>query len=122
MPPFQRRRRRCEGSSLMAASFDRRRFLGRTAVGVGALAAGLSAERRSEKSPEDEDDFPEPNQSYVGPNVILVRFGGGVRRAETVREPEKTWCPFIYHELGRKHGILFNNIDIASDPGVVTSH
>jgi hypothetical protein len=107
----------------MSAPLDRRRFLTRTAAGVGALAAGLSADRAPEgKAPAPEDDFPEPDRSYVGPNVILVRFGGGVRRAETVREPEKTWCPFIYHELAGKRGVLFNNVDIASAPGVVTSH
>jgi hypothetical protein len=106
----------------MAASFDRRRFLGRTAVGLGALAAGLSAEKRPVKSEEEDEDFPEPDRSYVGPNVILVRFGGGVRRAETVREPEKTWCPFIYHELARKQGVLFSNVEISSAPGIVTSH
>src|SRR5271166_3541123 len=101
MPPFRRRRCRPEGSAAMTHSFDRRRFLSRSAAGVGALAAGLSAELRPDRPDEDPDDnFPEPERPYAGPNVILVRFGGGVRRAETVREPEKTWCPFIYHELG----------------------
>ncbi len=30
--------------------------------------------------------------TYRGPNVILVRFGGGVRRAETINEAA-TWAP-----------------------------
>ncbi len=54
--------------------------------------------------------------------MILVRFGGGVRRRETILEPEKTYCPFIYHELYRNKGILFNNMEIESAPGVETSH
>jgi hypothetical protein len=54
--------------------------------------------------------------------VILVRFGGGVRRQETIDWPEKTSCPFIYHELVEKQGILFKDVDIASTPGIDTSH
>src|SRR5262249_24827438 len=43
-------------------------------------------------------------------------------RRETIETPERTFCPFIYHELGRKQGVLFPNVDIASAPDVVTSH
>jgi hypothetical protein len=69
------------------------------------------------------DDVPlGPRPDYTGPNVILVRFGGGVRRLETILEPENTYCPFIYHELARRQGILFNNMEITSEPGINTSH
>ena len=34
--------------------------------------------------------------AYQGPNVILVRFGGGVRRAETIDEAA-TWAPYLRH-------------------------
>src|SRR5262249_59190476 len=56
------------------------------------------------------------------PTTVLVRFGGGVRRRETVEFPDRTYCPFITHELGGKHGVLFNNVEIASAPGIDTSH
>ncbi len=59
---------------------------------------------------------------YRGPNVILIRFGGGVRRLETIQDSEHTYCPFVYHELFKKKGILFPNVEIDSAPGVVTSH
>jgi hypothetical protein len=39
-----------------------------------------------------------------------------------VRYPEHTCCPFLLHELAGKHGVLFNNVEMASAPGVVTSH
>ena len=64
----------------------------------------------------------EPSKSYKGANLILIRFGGGVRRAETIREPHKTYCPFLIHEMAGKHGVLLPKVEIASDPGVETSH
>jgi hypothetical protein len=117
----------------MAEPLDRRRFLCRTAA--GALAAGLAAgcvERRESADPpapppkaDADDDVPAgPRPDYPAdrPNVVLVRFGGGVRRRETVAFPDKTWCPFILHELAGKQGVLFKNVEISSAPGVVTSH
>ena len=63
---------------------DRRSFT----LGTLGLAAGLAA------------PFPglALGQAYRGPNVILVRFGGGVRRAETIDEAA-TWAPFLRHTL-----------------------
>jgi hypothetical protein len=108
---------------------DRRRFLSSALTGAGALAAGLTGcDERDARPPVpaaepfEPGELPPPDKSYVGPNVVLVRFGGGVRRAETIREPEKTYCPFIYHELAGRHGTLFDNVEIESAPGVVTSH
>jgi hypothetical protein len=62
-------------------------------------------------------------KSYRGPNVIIVRFGGGARRRETV-DPETTYAPFLCHELV-KHGTLFPRMEIDSFTpmvGVDTSH
>jgi hypothetical protein len=108
---------------------DRRRFLGRAAAGAGALAAGLvtgcdpkPAPVGEEPDPADGPEEAAAARPYAGPNVILIRFGGGVRRLETVRAPEKTHCPFLYHELTGKRGVLFNNVEIASKPGIETSH
>ncbi len=104
---------------------DRRRFL--TAVaGAGCLAGGCARPGAAPPAapPARAKGPAETPVAYpaVRPNVILVRFGGGVRRQETVSFPERTCCPFLLHELAGKHGVLFANVEIASQPGVVTSH
>jgi hypothetical protein len=114
----------------MSTPIDRRRFL-HASAGLGVLAAGLSisAEKRDPVPPEGPGDLP-PGLPPSGtlpypdsrPRVILIRFGGGVRRQETIADPERTWCPFVYHELYRRKGILLNNVEIADGPGVITSH
>ena len=58
--------------------------------------------------------------SYRGPNVILVRFGGGVRRAETI-EAKTSFAPFLVNVLA-KRGVLIPNVTIAELKGVDTSH
>ena len=93
----------------MTNGIDRRQFT-KGAVTLGA-AAGLnlaSPITASAQSP------------YNGPNVIIVRFGGGVRRRETI-EPDTSYSPFLAHELTRR-GTLFSNMSISSQEGVVTSH
>jgi hypothetical protein len=111
----------------------RRQFLSRTAVNLGALSASFvlgcqmpnpPARRTASGATDAEDvpDDPQPKPPYKGPNVILIRFGGGIRRQESILEPEKTYCPFVYHELYEKRGILFNNVEIESAPGIETSH
>jgi hypothetical protein len=114
-----------------SSPIDRRRFLAWAAAGTGALAsaacagcdsvdsAALPAVKKERPVPFAEKPIPYPANR---PNVILVRFGGGVRRRETVQFPERTWCPFILKELAQKRGVLFSNVEIASNPGVVTSH
>lgn len=59
-------------------------------------------------------------RGYRGPNVIVVRFGGGVRRLETI-EAQRTCSPYFRHELA-KRGTLFRNMEIAQLDGVETSH
>ena len=102
---------------------NRRDFLQKS----GALgAAGLSLSfAYQDQPPQPEQPVlvePEPQGRlpYTGPNVILVRFGGGVRRRETIDFPENTYCPFIYHDLyQRQGGVLFPKMEIESLEGCV---
>ncbi|MCU0802306.1 MAG: sulfatase-like hydrolase/transferase [Rhodobacteraceae bacterium] len=57
---------------------------------------------------------------YAGPNVILVRFGGGVRRAETIDEAA-TFAPYLRHVLVPQ-GTFIPDMRIAQLDGVNTSH
>jgi hypothetical protein len=58
--------------------------------------------------------------SYRGPNVILVRFGGGVRRAETI-DAAATWAPYLRHVLAPR-GTFIPDLRIERLEGVNTSH
>jgi hypothetical protein len=58
--------------------------------------------------------------AYRGPNVILVRFGGGVRRAETI-DAAATWAPFLRHRLAPR-GTFIPDMRIDRLEGVNTSH
>jgi hypothetical protein len=98
-----------------ALQLPRRDFL-KIMAGAGALAASpfhLAAQ-----------SVPDPSRRpYRGPNVIIVRFGGGARRRETI-ESATTYAPFLCHEL-RKRGTLFPQMEIDSFTpmaGVDTSH
>lgn len=111
---------------------DRRRFLQQTAVGAGAFAAvTLPGCRLPDPPAEPPAPGPQPpapgvadrpagpRLAYAGTNVVFVRFGGGVRRRETVRKDVTTYCPFT-RELAAKHGTLFDRVEI--DSKAVTSH
>ena len=98
---------------------SRRAFLKQISAGAGLLVSGrglltgepLDASRASERPP------------YRGPNVIIVRFGGGARRRETV-DPQYTYAPFLCREFA-KRGTLFPQMQIDSFTpmvGVDTSH
>ena len=110
----------------MSFPIDRRRFLSRTAAGLGALSAGvlISGAEPADPAAAPADapnlELPRPAgplDPYPAdkPNVIVVRFGGGVRRRETVEFRDKTYCPFILHELAEKRGVLCSNVSIAND-------
>jgi hypothetical protein len=89
------------------SSLDRRRFLYRASAALGVVAAGASigSDRLAEITGFDPppeaapDELVQGDKNYSGPNIILIRFGGGVRRLETIQQPHQTYCPFIYHEL-----------------------
>src|SRR5262249_31835466 len=108
------------GSAMSAPVLDRRGFL---AAGLGVVAAGCHEQPpQARPAPAPEPDGPLLRRPYTGPNVIVIRFRRGVRRRETIDAPGRTFCPFIYHELGRRQGVLFPQVDIAAAPEVVTSH
>ncbi len=90
----------------MSHGLDRRSFLKGALAGAGALCLPI----RGAALPAE----------YRGPNVVIVRFGGGVRRRETI-DPEHTYAPFLLHDLAPR-GTLFSDMQIASEPGIETSH
>ncbi|MEM9969934.1 MAG: hypothetical protein AAF762_02375, partial [Pseudomonadota bacterium] len=63
---------------------------------------------------------PAQAKAYDGPNLILIRFGGGVRRAETIGEAT-TYAPFTRHVLAPR-GTFIPDMRIAQLDGVNTSH
>lgn len=54
----------------------------------------------------------EATKPYRGPNVIIIRFGGGARRRETI-EADHTYAPFLCHDLAPR-GTLFTKMEIDS--------
>lgn len=90
---------------------NRRRFL-QQAAGAGALSL-VAGTRIGAQAPV-------PRPEYTGPNVVIIRFGGGVRRRETI-DPQHTYCPYFLHELA-KRGTLYTNMELSNLEGVETSH
>lgn len=60
-------------------------------------------------------------KAYGGPNVVLIRFGGGVRRQETIADPENTFAPYTRRVLS-KRGVLIPDMMIDQINGGNTSH
>ncbi|MBR90127.1 MAG: hypothetical protein CMO66_02490 [Verrucomicrobiales bacterium] len=52
------------------------------------------------------------HRSYDKPNVVIVRFGGGCRRMESI-DPQKTYAPYLRKTLAPR-GVLFENMLIDS--------
>ena len=57
---------------------------------------------------------------YRGPNVILVRFGGGVRRRETI-DPQRSYCRFFLKDLVPR-GTFYPMMTIDQFQDINTSH
>ena len=96
---------------MMSADLNsRREFLRAGLLSAGTLALARSVPAAAMVTPRE----------YSGPNVILVRFGGGVRRRETI-EPDTTYAPFLCHEFA-KRGTLYTNMEISQFEGIETSH
>jgi len=60
-------------------------------------------------------------RSYTGPNIVLIRFGGGVRRQETIADPTNTYAPYTRRVLA-KRGVLIPDMMIDQINGGNTSH
>ena len=86
-------------------------------AGVGCLAA-LEAPPDAKVASAAETAGPRPE--YRGPNVVIVRWGGGSRRRESI-DPRHTCAPFLTHELTRR-GVLFNRMEIDRFRDYQTSH
>jgi len=84
---------------------DRRQFT--IGMGAGALSTMFASQVQAKTT-------------YQGPNVILVRFGGGVRRLETI-DPKGTYAPHMVNAL-IKRGVLIPNLSIEQLNGGNTSH
>ncbi len=57
---------------------------------------------------------------YRGPNVVIVRFGGGVRREE-VLNPDQTYAPYFLQQLVPR-GVFFPDVRIDQFSDIETSH
>ena len=75
-------------------------------VGAGLAAAALPHQAQA--------------LSYRGPNVVLIRFGGGVRRYETIDEAG-TYAPYMRKVLAER-GVLIPDMRIDQQEGGNTSH
>ena len=93
-------------------TIDRREFLRRAAMSSALAASGQRL--------HGIDPAPAPRPEYRGPNVILIRFGGGVRRRESI-DPVHTYSPYLCHELTRR-GVLFPRMEIDRFHDYQTSH
>ena len=87
----------------MGKPLARREFLRKTAMGIGAATAAQAIPGISGAQTINRTD-------YNGPNIIIVRFGGGVRRLETI-DPQHTYSPYFLKKLCPR-GVLFNNMSI----------
>ena len=98
-----------------ARRMRRRHFL-KGIIG-GSATAVLSPLMAAESLVRSAGDTPD---SYRGPNVILIRFGGGARRRESIA-PETSFSPYLCRDL-IKRGTLFSRMEIAQLKGLNTSH
>jgi len=87
----------------------RREFL--TSAVAAGLATGLSGRSIAAEGGK---------KSYDGPNVIIVRFGGGVRRRETINE-RRTYAPYLLRDLVPQ-GTFYRNMEIDRFKDLDTSH
>jgi hypothetical protein len=86
-----------------------RRDLARAAIGLAAATAfPMRGFAHAARGP------------YTGPNVIIIRFGGGVRRRETI-DPQHSYSPHLAKAL-LPQGTLYPLMRIESRDGIVTSH
>ena len=107
-----------------AGEVGRRDFLRKVATGMAGVGwGGGLLEAGSVRGQEVRDREPRVEAPEGDPpkrRVIVIRFGGGVRRRESI-VPEHTWAPYLCRELTRR-GTLFPRMVIDSMEGLNTSH
>jgi hypothetical protein len=91
--------------------FDRRTFLLGSAAASASLLTGLPTLGNTATTQRPE---------YRGPKVVIIRWGGGARRRESL-DPRHTCAPFLTHELTRR-GTLFPQMEIDRFHDYQTSH
>ena len=101
-------------------ALPRRDFLRHLAVGSSALALGPTLMRASGAPATAPVTADLARKAYSGPNLVIVRWGGGARRKESI-EAGTTYSPFLCHEL-LKRGTLYKNMEITKLEGLNTSH
>jgi len=108
----------------MQFAINRRTFIQRVGIGAAATSLGnLAAPGMADVAATSVARKP-----YNGPNVIVVRFGGGVRRRETI-DVDHTYSPFMTKVLA-KRATLYTGMEIdqftqttdAQEKQVDTSH
>jgi hypothetical protein len=92
-------------------SIDRRTFIQCAAAQAGLMGLGGLARAETESAEAG-------RREYRGPNVIIVRFGGGVRRRETI-VPQTTYCPYLLHKLVPM-GTFYPKMELALSASTVT--
>jgi len=101
-------------------SVGRRFFLQTVLAGAGVGALGMRSARAQVPSPMEDGRGVGALAEPKGPRVILIRFGGGVRRREAI-VPEHAFAPFLCRGLVPR-GTLFPRMIIDRQEGLNTSH
>lgn len=92
-------------SHLTRPAVDRRHFLSSTlATSAGLAITGLPQVLSA--GPETSE-----HRDYRGPNVILIRFGGGVRRREVIDSQSRCYSPHLLYKLAPR-GVLLKEMRI----------
>lgn len=99
---------------------SRRQFLRDSLAGLGTLSLGGGFLAGPGGASAAEGIVAAARPVYRGAHVVIIRYGGGARRRESIDETH-TWSPFLRHELTRR-GTLFPLMEIASNQGVETGH
>ena len=95
----------------MARQFHRRDFIKAASASGFVLGGGVPIQALAQTARP---------RAYTGPNVVIVRFGGGVRRRETI-DTRHTFAPNLRHRLAER-GTLFRRMEISTLDGVATNH
>lgn len=97
---------------MSSMEIDRRGFLRTAGAGLAATQFGLATSGALLPSSAVGAE-PTQRADYRGPNVFIIRFGGGARRRETI-DAVNTYSPFLCHELTQR-GTLLKDMFISHD-------